>query len=473
MSRTLLRGAHVITMAQGRPDAELVDLVIDGGRIAAVGGRLDTAGAEVVELGGRIVMPGLVNAHLHTWQTAMRFAGTDWSLPEYLANAHGGVAHRYSPQDMHVGTLAGALTQIDGGVTTIGDWSHNCVTPDHADAAIEALIRSGIRAVFLHGTPHGLLDRPHDTSEIDRLRDGPIAVNDLLNIGMAIKGPQLSSSEVVIADLRAAADREILASMHQSAGAPGPGWQAVGVAGLWGPMTNIVHGTGLTDAWIERLVQAGVSFTSTPENELGQGHCTHVTRQLLNIGGAPSLGTDTEIVSSGEILFAARITLALQRGVAHDRAFERTGLGRETTPLTAKQALAWATTEGARALGLADHVGRLQPGMHADLVVIDARQLNLWPLHDPVAAALHAHPGNIEAVMIGGAWRKRDHTLVEPGIDGIQDEVRRSAERLVGHLGSPGMLGRVRRRVVKRVVRRQLQQQVRRGARMDTHPGAS
>ncbi|MHA3020707.1 amidohydrolase family protein [Mycobacterium sp. BMJ-28] len=450
-------------MDPSRHDVEIVDVLIDGARIAAVGDHLDPAGVGIVDLGGRIVVPGLINAHLHTWQSALRFAGTDWSLPQYLASVHGAVAHRYCPEDMHLGTLAGALNQIDGGVTTIGDWCHNCVTPEHADAAIDALIRAGVRAVFLHGTPHGLRDRPHDTAEIDRLLAGPIAANELVSLGMAVEGPQLSKPEIVIADLRAAAVRGVLASMHQSAGAPGPGWQAVGRAGLWGPMTNIVHGTGLDDTWIKRLVDAGVSFTSTPENELGQGHCTQVSRQLLNVGSAPSLGTDTEIVSPGDILVAARMTLALQRGAVHDRAFERSGLGEERTTLTAKQALSWVTTEGARALGLADQIGSLKPGMQADLIVIDARGLNLWPVHDPIAAALHAHPGNIEAVMIGGTWRKRHHTLIDDSIDDIKDQVRQSGSRLIARLRSPGTVGRIRGRVIQRVVRAQLQKQVRGG----------
>jgi 5-methylthioadenosine/S-adenosylhomocysteine deaminase len=460
MSRTLLRGAQVITMSPNRPDSERVDVLIDGDRITEVGEHLNPAGADIVECASSIVIPGLVNAHLHTWQTAMRFAGADWSLPEYLGHAHGEVAHHYRPDDVHIGTVAGALNQIDNGVTTIGDWCHNCVTPEHADAAIDALKRTGIRAVFLHGTPHGLIKRPHDTREVDRLMDGPIATSELLSMGMAVNGPQLSKPEVAVADLRAAAERGILASMHQSAGAPGPGWQAVGVAGLWGPLTNITHGTGLTDAWIKRLVDAGVSFTCTPENELGQGHCTYLTEQLLAMGSAPSLGTDTETVSPGEVLIAARIALAHQRGLAHERAFQQTGLGAETTPLTVKQALSWATVQGARALGLADRVGRIAPRMQADLVVIDSRALNLWPPHDPVAAALHAHAGNVEAVMIAGVWRKRDHVLIDSGVHEVKEALQESGQRFVDQVRAPGPVARIRGRVVRRVVRRQLHKQV-------------
>ncbi|HEX7826722.1 MAG TPA: amidohydrolase family protein, partial [Mycobacterium sp.] len=204
-------------------------------------------------------------------------------------------------------------------------------------------------------------------------------------------------------------------------------------------------------------------FTSTPENELGQGHCTDVTRQLLRIGSAPSLGTDTEIVTPGEILVAARMTLAVQRGLVHAQAFEHTGLGADTMPITAKQALSWATTEGARALGLADRIGRIEPGMQADLAVIDARAINLWPPHDPAAAALHAHVGNIESVMIAGTWRKRDHALVETGVEEVMGRLQESGERIVRHVRAPGPIGRVRGGVVKRVVRRQLRHQADQG----------
>ena len=463
MTRVLLSGAQVVSLAPNRPDTECTDVLIENGRIAAMGGHLDPTGAEVIDLTDRIVIPGLVNAHLHTWQTALRFAGADWSLLEYLAHTHGHVARIYSQGDMHIGTLAGALNQINCGTTTVGDWCHNCLTPGHADAAIDALTTAGIRAVFLHGAGHGGPAKPHDLREIDRLYDGPIANSALLTLGMAIKGPQLSAPDAVIADLRAAIERGLVASMHQSAGPPGPGWNDVSAAGLWGPHANIVHGTGLTDEWVKRLTDAGVSFTSTPENELGQGHCTAITQQLLRLGAAPSLGTDTETAGSGEVLTAARITLARHRGLAHEQELHRTGLGAPTIALTSKQALSWATVHGARALGLADRVGHLAPGMQADLVVIDGRALNLWPAHDPIGAALQASIANIEAVMIAGHWRKRHHTLVDTDIDEVKDRLQQSGEQFAHKIRATGPVARTRRRVVRMVVRRHLSRQARSG----------
>jgi 5-methylthioadenosine/S-adenosylhomocysteine deaminase len=431
MVRVLLCGATVITMSPKRPDAERVDILIEDGRIAEIGEEIDRADAETVDLTGRIVIAGLINAHLHTWQSALRLAGADWTLLEYLHHIHDDLGPRYTPDDMYIGNLAGALNQINCGTTTLGDWCHNNTTPAHTDAAVEALQKSGIRAVFLHGTPNRDPDTAHPLDEIDRLLDGPGQPQELLTIGMAIGGPQYSTTDVAVADLRAADERGLIASMHQSGGQPAAGWEVVHAAELLGPRTNLVHGAGLSDEWLTKLVDAGVSFTTTPENELGHGHCAPITGKLLRRGAAPSLGTDTETATSGEVLTAARIALAHQRGVDHEHHRHATGMMSATTPVTSKQALSWATVDGARALGLDDRVGRLEPGMQADLVVVDARALNLWPAHDPIAAVLHASLANIEAVMIAGLWRKRDHCLVDVDLDEIRGRLLKSGERLL------------------------------------------
>jgi 5-methylthioadenosine/S-adenosylhomocysteine deaminase len=436
MTSVLLRGATVITMSPTRPDAERVDILIEDDRIGDIGECREQSHAEIVDLSGRIVIPGLVNAHLHTWQGALRHVGADWTLLEYLQRMHADIAPYYTPDDVYIGNLAGALNQINCGTTTLGDWCHNNPTPEHTDAAVEALQRSGIRAVFLHGTPNREPDAAHPLEEIDRLLDDPIRGQELITVGMAIRGPQFSTPDVAVDDMRAAEERRLIASMHQSGGQPAAAWAAVHAAGLFGPRTNVVHGAGMTDDWLNTLVDVGVTFTTTPENELSHGHCVPITGRLLRLGAAPSLGTDTDTAVSGEILSAARTALAHQRGLDHEHHRHETGMMLGTASIYTKDALSWATVEGARALGLADTVGRLEPGMQADLVIIDARALNLWPAHDPIAAALHASLANIEAVMIAGAWRKRGHSLVDVGLDEIKSELLESGERLVRRLNA-------------------------------------
>ncbi len=126
-------------MSPNRPKAERVDILVEGDRIVEIGESLDLPDAQTVDLSGHIVIPGLINAHLHTWQSALRFLGADWTLPEYLHRVHGDVAAHYTPDDIYIGNLAGALNQINGGTTTLGDWCHNNRTAEHTDAAVDAL----------------------------------------------------------------------------------------------------------------------------------------------------------------------------------------------------------------------------------------------------------------------------------------------------------------------------------------------
>jgi hypothetical protein len=164
---------------------------------------IDAGDAEIVDASQRIVMPGFVNAHIHTWQTALRGIAANWTIPEYLHNMHAKLAPAFTPTDIFVSNLVGALNQLNSGITSIVDWCHNNPTPAHTDAAIEALIESGIRGVFLHGSPKPdpkpgqkhFSEIPHPRSEIERLKRGKLAADDgLVTLGMAILGPAYSIS---------------------------------------------------------------------------------------------------------------------------------------------------------------------------------------------------------------------------------------------------------------------------------------
>ena len=98
-------------MSAGRPDAERIDILIEDDRIADVGEHLNRPNAEIVDFAGRVVIPGLINAHLHTWQTGLRGVAADSTLPQYFARLHLSMSQHYSPEDIHIATLAGALNQ--------------------------------------------------------------------------------------------------------------------------------------------------------------------------------------------------------------------------------------------------------------------------------------------------------------------------------------------------------------------------
>jgi 5-methylthioadenosine/S-adenosylhomocysteine deaminase len=447
--RILIRDAIVVTMDDDLGDFRPGSILIEGDRIAAIGADLQVADAEIIEAAEFIVIPGLVNAHMHSWQTGLRGAAANWTLLEYFRWVHAGLATRFQPEDIYIATLAGALNQINCGTTTLVDWCHNNPTPAHTDAAVAALQKSGIRAAFFHGSPKPdpqpgqphFSEIPHPRAEIERLLAGPFAERDgKLSLGMAILGPHYSTLEVAQQDFRLAREFGLIASMHQGGGpAKAPqGWDMLEAEGLVGPMVNIVHGNDLADDRLARFVRLGVSFSVAPENEMIQGHGHPITGRLRALGAEPSLGVDLESVIAGGMLSVARTALSHQRAL--DNAAERAATGAipQTSTIRVREALSWITRGGARMLGMQDRIGRLAPGLQADLVLLRATDFNLWPVHDPVSSVvMQSETGNVDSVMIAGKWHKRSGRLQNIDLAPIRARLAESGTRILAALGWP------------------------------------
>src|ERR1044072_566108 len=121
MRRTLIQSATVISMDDAIGDLPAGDVLVEGNRIVDVRPSIDfgSGEAEIVDGTGRIVIPGLINAHMHTWQTALRGYAANWTLLEYFRRMHAGLATVFRPDDIHIATLVGALNQINCGTTTL------------------------------------------------------------------------------------------------------------------------------------------------------------------------------------------------------------------------------------------------------------------------------------------------------------------------------------------------------------------
>jgi cytosine/adenosine deaminase-related metal-dependent hydrolase len=125
----------------------------------------------------------------------------------------------------------------------------------------------------------------------------------------------------------------------------------------------------------------------------------------------------------------------MQRALDNAASLQATGAIPAATTITTREALRWITIEGARMLGREDIIGSLTPGKKADLVVINATDLNLWPVHDPVSTVLmQSSIANVEAVMIDGIWRKRGGRLLAENLDHKKNELERSGMRIVSEI---------------------------------------
>ena len=446
MAATLICGGIVVSMDPTVGDLPRGDVLVESGLIKAVAPSISAPGAEVIDASGCIVLPGLVNAHQHTWQTGLRGVAGNWTILEYFRHVHAGLATRFRPEDIHIATLVGALNQINCGATTLVDWCHNNPTPEHTDRAIDGLEESGIRAAFFHGSPKPdpkpgqkpFWEVPHPRSEVERLMARLPANDGLVTLGLAILGPHYSTYEVALQDFRLARELGLIASMHCAGGeARTPdGWDRLAAEGLLGDNTNIVHGQTLTDAQLAFMVERGVTFSLTPETEMTQGHGFAITGRLRKLGVQPSLGVDLESAISGDLFSVARAALSSQR--AMDNAESRAVAGKlpETSTIQCREALGWITIEGARMLKMDDRIGSLTPGKQADITIIRADDLNMWPVHDPVTSVvLQAGTGNVDTVLVAGKIKKRHGTLLYPKLGQRKDELLASGRRILGELG--------------------------------------
>jgi 5-methylthioadenosine/S-adenosylhomocysteine deaminase len=443
MTRTLIKSGMIVTLDRRIGDLAQGDVLIESERIAAVAPAIAADDAQVIDARDRIVMPGLVNAHIHTWQTGLRGVAGDWTILEYLHHMHASIAPHFKPDDIYIANLVGALNQLNSGVTTMVDWCHNNPTPAHSDAAIDGLREAGIRAVFLHGSPKPdpklgqkhFSEIPHPRVEIERLaRDRLPSRDGLVTLGMAILGPAYSTYEVSRHDLALARSLGMLCSMHVGGGAmrTPDGFVRLAGEGLIDQRVNIVHGNNLAGDHLRALLDNGASVTVTPEVELQMGFGDCLTGRLREAGRAPSLGSDVESSMGGDMFTTMRMALQAQRAIDNAKVIARSGGAPEHLTIGCREALEWATIEGARMAGLDDRIGSLTPGKQADIVLLRADDLNLCPVVDPVRSiVLHAGAANVDTVIVAGSVLKRDGALLRNDLARRKAELVSSSRRIL------------------------------------------
>src|SRR5437660_6389842 len=140
-------------------DFARADVLVEGKKILAVGPNLGAGDAGVIDAHGRIVMPGFIDTHHHQFETVLRSfladgvlindgSGTPSGSITYYEYVLLKFATVYRPQDVYINELFGGLSQLDDGVTTVHDVSQIHHSPQHSDAAIQALFDTGRRAAF-------------------------------------------------------------------------------------------------------------------------------------------------------------------------------------------------------------------------------------------------------------------------------------------------------------------------------------
>ncbi len=438
-SRIAITGGHVLSMDPAVGEMERGDVLIEDDSIVAVQPDLGDVDAERIDAGGAVVMPGFVDTHRHTWQTALRGICADWSLLDYFLGMRSTLSPRYTAQDVYVGNRAGALEAVDAGVTTILDFSHCNNTPEHADKAIEALRKVGIRGVYGYDAPPRA--EPHFTSHGERLADSR-RVSDalaarpggLLSMGISLTEPGLIPFADTCKEVETGRELGAVIATHTACiwGMPS-GLDQFAACGLLGPDIVHVHCNACTERDWTLLARSDGKISVSPETELQMGMGHPPIERALAAGLVLSLSCDVVSSNSGDMFTQMRLGLQDARARANDRAHAR-----RTDPtdlaFTTRDALGWATTGGAKALGMEDGIGSLTPGKQADLIVVgpgEDRHNLLAPVDPAGAVVQQANASNVREVLVAGRRVKRGGRLLDVDFPALARSVEASRDGIL------------------------------------------
>ncbi|HKI92999.1 MAG TPA: amidohydrolase family protein [Gaiellaceae bacterium] len=451
-SRTLIKGGTVISVDPAVGDFYPTgDVLIEDGEIKAVAASIDAGDADVIDATDRLVLPGLVDTHRHTWQALFRNIASDWTLAHYFTGLHGTMSQLYRAQDTYAGNLIGILEALDSGITTLLDWSHNLNTPEHSDAAVDAALESGARVVFGHGAgfahwaPVSALDHPAD--DVRRLRNGRLSSDDaLVTLCLAPRGNQFATLDVTRRDYELAAELGIRISCHAGDGEWGKGRPIAQLHehGLLAPNQTYVHCNSLADDELKMMADAGCTASCSPDIEMAMGHGWPATGRLLEAGIRPSLSIDVCSLNGGHLFGTMRATIGTERGFDNEQARDRGQASVDQMEISCRDVLEFATIEGARACGLDHKIGTLTPGKRADVILVRTDTFGMTPLNNPIGAFVYnAHPGLVDTVLVNGKVVKRNGELLDAdaarvrrlAVESRDDILRRAEGRNGARLG--------------------------------------
>jgi cytosine/adenosine deaminase-related metal-dependent hydrolase len=428
--RILFKGGTIISMDDKIGDLAQGDVLIEGKKIRAVAANINAAGAQVIDARDTIIVPGFVDCHRHSWEAPLRRINPNSpTLADYSNATHLSFAKAYRPQDHYVANHLTAIGCIDAGITCVIDNSHNSRSAAHSDAAVEGLIDSGVRAVHASGPPQAG-DWDHQwPQDLERLQRKYFSSTDQLVTLRMFSGVSRDNWAVA---------RKL--GLRMTTEFQGP--QAAALLGplaadkLVGPDNTFNHCGALPANTWQIFVDTGANINVCPRSDaqyaLGEGVCA--LQQAWDHGIKPGLSVDNETSYSSDMFMEMRVALYLQRAVAQNRRFS--GDQSPPKPLMIRDVLYCATMGGAHCAGLDDKIGSLAPGKEADLIMIRADDVNLYPSNNALGTVVQAADrGNIDTVVVGGRVRKYRGKVVGLDMKRLKAMVEESRSHLFATVG--------------------------------------
>jgi cytosine/adenosine deaminase-related metal-dependent hydrolase len=294
---------------------------------------------------------------------------------------------------------------IDTGTTAMVDISQVSHTPEHSDACVRALQESGIRAVYAYHRGAGPgAQYPQDVKRLQRTYFS--SKDQLLTLALTAN---LNANVFTLAR-----EVDVPVVQHLVGNDLSPQLLDLGRAGLLRPGDEYIHCLGIDDAGWRLIKDTGGRVSLCAPIDMTMGHGTPTIQEALDHGFRPSLSSDHGVTITQDFFTLMRTTFTFQRL----QVLQRGRKGEQNLPplLTCRDMLEFATIEGARCANIDSKVGTLTPGKDADIVMLRADRLDVWPLNNaPMAVVNMMNPGHVETVFIAGKVKKWRGSLV--GVD--------------------------------------------------------
>lgn len=426
--RILVTGAQIVT---GR-GSEVVagDLLVVGDRIEAVGPDLaSTVGdnAVTVDASNTIIIPGLIDSHVHAWEGQLRGVAPTADFGNYMAITHDGLAKYYRPEDIAVAEKLAAAQSINAGTTTIVDNSHNSRSRDHSDAAIEALLGIGIRAVYAAGSAQAGEHQQQLPDDLLRLREEYFSGQDRVTLRMFDIQPS-------IATWTFAADNgfDICAEMGMWI----PDLERLVASGLMGPGHTYNHCAGISEDVWKAIADSGAAVNLVPRSDSQYGLGAFVpVLEAIRHGIQVGISSDNETGYGHDLFTEMRTLLTIQRGLSFAEEFSgATDFPARWDPIDVLRA---ATAGGALNAGQADRIGTIEAGKKADLTFISLEDVNTRLYGNTIGTVVNfAGIGNVDAVFVDGKAKKWGGQLVGVDYEALVREGDASRQYLLEQFGS-------------------------------------
>jgi 5-methylthioadenosine/S-adenosylhomocysteine deaminase len=443
---TVVRARHVLTMG---PGGDLVDgaVALQDGRIAAVGDGEEVTrafpGAEVVGDGWGVVLPGLVNCHTHLSEALLPGMGEQMTLFEWGNRIVGPAGEHLTREMARVGSMLKGAELLLSGVTCVSDmFCHTNPGSLASLGVVDGLEAVGLRGVVAFGPEDTFLFHAGERAPVAAFIDEHVQLarrcdaSDLVGFRLGVGTMLGQTDELLAASIEAAraggwAVHTHLAEVREELIQARLRWGRSSVeraldTGLLDLPVLAAHCVWVGDGALEILADRDVAAVHNPAANMILASGISPVPALRRAGIPVGIGTDGAASNDSQNMLEAIKLAALLQKVAQ----------LDPRALSARDALAMATIDGARCLRLDDQLGSLEPGKRADLVHLAGDRPGLANIHDPYQQVVYAaSPSDVTDVWVDGRRRVAAGRLLDLDLADLVRASRPLAEELVTRAG--------------------------------------